>query len=273
MQVKNKLLIYYLSELFLSIFLLLLFLITTLKVSVFNKNYFLRQLEKNNYYEKLSENIDSDMKNYILQSGLDESVFENIYTEEMLKEDVRNSVKSFYSGNSIDINTDNIKIKLTENIDAYIKENHLTVSKQEDLDSFVTQILNVYKEKVTLSQILNKVSKPFVKIERMLNITLIVVLILFIAIFVVAKKICKKLLFPIPCFTTALLVFLGNFLLFKQISVRHISFWNTYVSEIIQRIILNFSLLTKVCSVGLIILAIGIIAMKRLVKPKIKVKQ
>ena len=55
--------------------------------TILNQSYVINQLEKNNYYSKIREQVISNFENYIYQSGLDENVLESIVTEDKIKED------------------------------------------------------------------------------------------------------------------------------------------------------------------------------------------
>ena len=274
MRSRKKLIIYYVSEFFLSILLFILLLAIILKSTVFNLNFFYKQLDKNNYYEQLAESINKGMTNYVYQSGLDETIFEGLYTEKSLKEEVQRVVRNFYVGRKISVNTDDIEKKLNENINKYIEENNLIVDKQEDLDAFVEQELKVYKEKIVLTDVIAKFSGKFGKMNNVITISIFGILSLFIILLVLAKKACRRLLLPVPCLTTAFLTLLGHYLIFSQLSIKNLSFWNSYVSNVIISIINNISLAAKIGSIILIVIAFTLtIIQKLLIKPKIKVKQ
>ncbi len=274
MRSRKKLIIYYVSEFFLSILLFILLLAIILKSTVFNLNFFYKQLDKNNYYEQLAESINKGMTNYVYQSGLDETIFEGLYTEKSLKEEVQRVVRNFYVGRKISVNTDDIEKKLNENINKYIEENNLIVDKQEDLDAFVEQELKVYKEKIVLTDVIAKFSGKFGKMNNVITISIFGILSLFIILLVLAKKACRRLLLPVPCLTTAFLTLLGHYLIFSQLSIKNLSFWNSYVSDVIISIINNISLAAKISSIILIVIAFTLtIIQKLLIKPKIKVKQ
>ena len=274
MNAKKKLLIYYVSEFVLAVLLLIIFLIIIMKMSILNSNYFMKQLDKNDYYTQLSEAIYKEMTNYIPPSGLEESVLKDIYDESMLKREVKSAVDNFYSGVKISVKTDDIKSKLNDNIMTYIEDNDLIVDKQEDLDAFEAQIIKIYEDKIMLSSYLNKISPKLLKFNNMSTIILIAATCLFFILFALIKKVCHKLLLPAPCLTVAFLTFLGNFLLFSKISVDQIVFWNNYVSDMIKSMILGVSSLTKIGASMLIVIALVIIFIaKFLIKPKSKIKQ
>ena len=56
--------------------------------TIFNKEYVLEQMEKNNFYSETYKLVESGFENYIGQSGLDEEVIKNICTEDKIKNDI-----------------------------------------------------------------------------------------------------------------------------------------------------------------------------------------
>ena len=80
--------------------------VSFLQTKVLNEDYWKMQMEQNNYYEKLEVTINDGFENYIMQSGMDSSVFEGIYDldKKTLREkkvsDIKNRVKIANSSNA-----------------------------------------------------------------------------------------------------------------------------------------------------------------------------
>ena len=79
--------------------LLILSILLPLKYTLFNEEYMKQELIRQNYDTKVYEEIKTQMNHYLIQSGLDESVFDNIITEEKIKEDITNNLTSLYTYN------------------------------------------------------------------------------------------------------------------------------------------------------------------------------
>ena len=62
--------------------------VSFLQNKVLNEDYWKMQMEQNNYYEKLEDTVNDGFENYIMQSGMDSSVFEGIYDFRGLRESV-----------------------------------------------------------------------------------------------------------------------------------------------------------------------------------------
>ena len=79
---------YYILLILLCLNLLILSILLPLKYTLFNEEYMKQELIRQNYDTKVYEEIKTQMNHYLIQSGLDESVFDNLITEEQIKEDI-----------------------------------------------------------------------------------------------------------------------------------------------------------------------------------------
>ncbi len=253
---RIKIVLYYILEFILSIFILLLFSVAFLKFTVLDSNYILKQLKKNNYYSELYKSINDEMSNYIIQAGLEEEVLKDIYTEEMVVEEVNQAINSFYKNKKIEVDTIKVKDKLEANIVTYLEKNNIKVTDQASLDRFVNQILEVYEEKIILSSALTSVSPKIVKINHLMNMILILLSILCIPIALIIFLKLKKEALAVPFFMTGILISVTNYLLFSKIDVKHILFWNDNISSIIKSILYDLSSIMKISACIFIIMGI-----------------
>lgn len=253
MKAKLKIIFYYLIELFLSVLVLILGLGLLLKCTILNEKYLILKLEQNDYYNELYSSIKNDMENYLMQSGLPESVLENIYTKDMITKGVNNIIISFYNGNNLNVDTYTIEEHLKTNINTYLNNNNMQVSDQESLDQFVLEILKIYKEKIMLTDKLEDFQGTFTKWNFYLKVFLIILTIIILILGIFVKLCFKKDTFVIPLLTTAILLLVGNYLLFSRIDVSHILFWNESISEIIKSILWNMSSLVKYGAIFIIV--------------------
>ena len=134
---NKKVLIYYLLEFILTILIFLTIIVLILKITILNKKYLISKLEQTNYYHELYEDINNDFENYIMQSGFDNSITNDLFTEEDLKKVVNNNVDNFYKGKDFVVQTDNLKNKLESNINNYLDEIKITITDNESLDLFI----------------------------------------------------------------------------------------------------------------------------------------
>jgi len=75
--------------------------VSFLQNKVLNEDYWKMQMEQNNYYEKLEDTVNDGFENYIMQSGMDSSVFEGIYDLDKVKEDTNSIVHAILNNEEL----------------------------------------------------------------------------------------------------------------------------------------------------------------------------
>ena len=158
-------------------FILVLLLLAIIMFQVFyttilNKDYVEKEINKSDYYEKLSETINEKFKNYIMQSGMEEVIFEGLYTRETLRNDFEKVLDAVYNNKELEIDTINIREKLDENIKKYASENdiQITVSNSAQITAFEDTIIENYILSIQYSKTgINYLAKGIEKIKTYLN--------------------------------------------------------------------------------------------------------
>lgn len=143
----KKTIIIYLEEFLLSLFLFLFILSFTFTITIFSKNYVLKSLTKANYYSLVYDETMDDMKNYLLQSGLDESILNNIFTVDNVKNDTISLLGVLYTNDKTNIDTSYISTNLNNNINNYYAEKSLTLDNTA-ISKFTEQMEDVYQTNV-----------------------------------------------------------------------------------------------------------------------------
>ncbi len=137
--------------------------------TVLNKEYVLQQLAKNDYYERIQTDFKNRLEEYQYQSGFPETVFENLYTEEWIKEDVDAMINHLYDGAEMINHSANIEEQVMANINQYLLENNidLTKTEQQNVEAFQKIIVDVYEENINiLPNQVSKLSNVLVKVGR-----------------------------------------------------------------------------------------------------------
>ena len=251
---NKKVLIYYLLELVLTICLFSLILLFTLKLTVLNKNYFIKQLDKTNYYHELYTEIDNDFENYIRPSGFDISIKNNLFTEDDLKEIINKNVDNFYKGKKIEIDTSKIKEKLNSNIEEYYNKINITITDDDSINLFKEEFLKIYANRIIISDKINDLNKTFTKYNKLINILFISILSLFVILSIITRILFKKITLSIPIITSILLFIVSYIFIVSKINISSIKFWNTSVSNIIKNIFNdNIKYILYICIIGIIL--------------------
>lgn len=255
MKIKN--IISFILKFFLSILIILLTSIIILKSTILNKEYIKEVLEKENYYEKLSNSTKEEMKNYLIQSGFTEEIIEDIYTTNDIKNDVNRLIDQVYSNSEITINTDKIKTNLENNITSYLEEKNIEFSNSDELDRFVLLIADIYEEEVGITNYLNILQKVYLSVSEFIMpiiITLVALTFILITILLLLKS---KYILSVPLLTLTFTYLIISFYLKDKIAIDNLLILSQDISNLIKYIFLD--IIGKINTISLISFAIAII--------------
>lgn len=257
-KILNHLLMFLLAICF---FLLILCLIFS--KTIFSKNYMLKVLEDNNYYEKVFYNINDTLKGYTIQSGLDVSIIDSLYDEKKVVEDINILIDGIYENKEIKIDTLIIEKRLNNIINNKIELNHqiLTKEDREAIKSFVTTVSDVYRDEIIFSKdVILEIQKNYSKLNdillRIIYIFIIIIISFFIFIIFLnqnIKEIIKKI--SISLLTTAILLVCVKIFLFDKF--QHILIINSIFSKTLISLINN--ILNIIFKNGIIIGIVGLL--------------
>ena len=149
-----KKIVSYLFTFVLIILILAISAILIVQSTILDKTYVLKVLEETNYYSNTKKNIKDSFDNYILQSGLEEVVIEDLFNEQELKDDINNVINCIYENKTLELNTNNIEQKLRERIDKVLEEHNKRLDKDEEvaIQNFVNAITEAYTNEVAYSE-------------------------------------------------------------------------------------------------------------------------
>lgn len=233
--------------------------------TVLNENYILETLENNNYYEKTYDNIKAGFSQYIMQSGLEENVVDNLYTNEQVKQDVNTIISNVYSNKNQKIDTIKIKANLESNIEKYLENKKITLntSQRKSVDKFVDTIEKTYVDEISYSSYLDKIGNKVYRINQIIKkvnpiiygaILALVVLIIIINI----KQIYLGINYiGIAILASGLINIISKIYINKKVNISKILLINEDISSIIINI-LN-KILYYIQNWGLIMIGVGLI--------------
>ena len=137
--------------------------------SIFDRNKLGDSLVESKYYLNIYKIVHENCSNYLLQSGFDENLFDNVITEESVKSDINDIINDIYENRKVEISTETLEQKLDQNIQKQIEEKEYTVDDeaQASIDEFKKTILETYENNILYSQkAVDQVSKYFRKAEK-----------------------------------------------------------------------------------------------------------
>ncbi len=231
--------------------------------TICTENYALQKLEETNYYGNIYTQIKSDFRNYIFQSGLDESVIDDVVTLDEVKEDTKKMITGIYNGISEEIKVDKIEERLNNNINKSLEGRSLTPEIREAIQVFVNQITTQYEETLSKTIYQNDIYKYYSKIENIVRngekITIVVALISGILIIAINfKKLFKNIGFlGIPFLSAGISCKVIYAYITKEIYIQHFTILNDAVSITLREYLLG--IVKEISKYGYIYIIIGTI--------------
>ena len=238
-----KNIIAYILSFILTISIVLSILVGVLSNTILSKSYFLGKLDEISFYNRISEEIEDTFQNYILQSGMDETVLENIYTKEKLQQDIQNVVAALYENQALSIETESIKEKLLQNIEDFLAEKQLEIDNYEEVNIFIHTIADTYKDGIVYSGKIMKQLAPLTSkaitqvrnIQPIVYATTAIIAFLVIAISWKEKSNIAKYL-GISMLAAGGTVMIVKAMLDTQLHIEGIMLLNNVITSLIQNI-------------------------------------
>lgn len=258
-----KTIISYILSIILAIFLIIFYFMNLASYTILNEEYILAKLEEEDYYNKIYKLVESNFENYIYQSGLEETVLDNIVSVEKIKNDTKIIIRNIYKNTKQEIDIEEIRNNLNSNIESSLSNTIITGGQKKAINTYIDHICNEYKTTISSFSIQNKIGENFAKIINNFNfvktILLIAISIDFLLLFVLNFKRVYKL---VSLIGMSLLIngFILSFICYyirSKIQIKFITILNDAVSEVL-RSILNAEL-SLIVKHGIVALILGII--------------
>ena len=186
---KNNIILSYIIGFVTLLFGTLLVLLLIMKFTIGNKHYLYHLVESNDYYQLIYEEINEEMQNNLMSTGFTNEILDNLYTKEEVTEDINLFIENTYLGKETKLEKDNIKEKLDKNIEDFLKKSNLDVLNKKDLLLFEDEMINIYKNEITLYKMANKFIPKYNKLNKYINISLIITIITLIILFNIFRNI------------------------------------------------------------------------------------
>lgn len=241
------------------------FMVILLSNMVLNEKYVLEQLAKNQFYEKVEIDLKNGFEEYQYQSGFPETVFENLYSHEMIEKDVNDVITYWYQGAEMMNHSVDVELQIKANIDQYLKENNMDITEkqQKNIQDFEKIIVQVYETKVGIvsnysRQIANAIQKGkevVVFAKKILIGTFIAILILTLLINMKGFSVFVSTM-GTSLLASGILLELIRFVIEKNIDINHILIFTQALSDLVKEMM--YDILEKVSWIGILCIGIGI---------------
>ncbi len=262
MKVLNTV-IKYIITIILAISMIAYFFIQIASSTILSEQYILSKLEETDYYNKIYESVKSNFENYIHQSGLEETVLENIVSKEKVRKDTNIIISNLYDGLEQKIDTQEIRDNLNKNIKETLGEQNITKTQQSSIDTFVEHICNEYTDTMSHFSYEKQINQYYQKAMQYINLVKKVLLItiglaILLLLVLNLKRIYKFVsLLGISLTTTGTFLVIVNLFINSKVKVQTITILNDAISDTVRSVLAE--ILHMIMNNGSIMLISGIL--------------
>lgn len=258
-----KTIIKYIITIIIAIFTILFLVVNLASSTVLNKNYVLSKLEETDYCNKIYEEVKSNFENYIHQSGLEESVLENIISKAKVKKDTELIISNLYDGLEEKIDTQEIRDNLNKNIEETLGNSKLVVTQKNAINTLIDKICEEYTTTLSHYEYEKQINNLYMKIMKNMDVAkkaiLVVIAISVILLLLLNIRRIYKLfsLLGVSLVASGVFFVIVNIFINMKIKVQTILILNDAISATLRNILTE--LLNSINSYGYITLGLGLV--------------
>lgn len=243
-----------------------------------SKDYILSKMNENQFYLQIGREVESGFEKYIYQSGLPEETIKNLFTEEIIKNDVISIVNCVYDGTEINLSSQIIRNNLDNKIEQYLQSEGKNANEQvrENINKFEDLIVNEYNNNINISEELytethSLIEKFNVVVEKIGNMPIIIIGIFVVLIILLnIKNLALALNFlSISILAVGVLIKIVITTIYSNINIDNLLILTNSISnlviDIIKELIYEFDKISTTCVV-LGVLGIAIYAIFKSLK-------
>ena len=260
---KIRIILGYISICISSLLFLILSLLIILDATILNQDYLINKINEINYQSKLYQAIKKEMTYYTEQSGFKDDIIDDIFTEDDIRENINNLIKNIYNGTSYEINTISMEETLHKKIDTYLEKENFTITNKEEIDVFVKEMANIYKEKIKVTSYIDNVSGVIPKIKKIINISILILSSISLFILILNKFVFLKDKNRIVLISNSFLLISIYLYIKNKIDVNHLLIFDKSLSQIMINIINNILSIILIVAIAYFIIGIVLSLLKK----------
>ena len=258
-----KTIIKYIITIILAIAMIAYFFISLVSSTILSEQYILSKLDETDYYNKIYEYVKSNFENYIYQSGLEETVLEDVVSKEKIRKDTGIIISNLYDGLNQKIDTQEIRDNLNKNIKETLEDQDMTVTQQNAIDTFIDHICNEYTDTMSHFSFEQQVNQAYQKVIKYMDLSKKVLLItigldILLLLVLNLRRIYKFVsLVGVSLTTTGAFLTIVNLFVNIKIKIQTIAILNDAVSDTLRNVLT--SMLNMVMKNEYILLISGVL--------------
>ena len=246
----------------LTICVIALIIVNVASSTILNKEFILGKLDETNYYANIYTAVKSDFENYIYQSGLDESVLENIVPAEKIESDTKIIINNIYDGTNEDVDVTEIETNLRNNIENSLDYN-LSATQQRTVNEFINRITQQYKDTITKTSYEDSINNMLEKarniVDKLQKVSIIGIAVSFLIIIILSIKnlIAGLMLIGSTLISSGVFYILVNMIINAKVKIQNITILNDAISISLREII--STILKNLTTIGITLSIIGFV--------------
>lgn len=246
----------------LTICVITLIIVNIASSTILNKEFILGKLDETNYYANIYTAVKSDFENYIYQSGLDESVLENIAPAEKIESDTKTIINNIYDGTNEDVDVTEIETNLRNNIENSLDYN-LSATQQRTVNEFINRITQQYKDTITKTSYEDSINNILEKarniVDKLQKVSIIGIAVSFLIIIILSIKdfMTGLMLTGSALMSSGVFYILVNAIINAKVKIQNITILNDAISITLRDII--STILSNLTTIGITLSIIGFV--------------
>lgn len=246
----------------LTICVITLIIVNIASSTILNKEFILGKLDETNYYANIYTAVKSDFENYIYQSGLDESVLENIVPAEKIERDTKTIINNIYDGTNEDVDVTEIETNLRNNIENSLDYN-LSATQQRTVNEFINRITQQYKDTITKTSYEDSINNMLEKarniVDKLQKVSIIGIAVSFLIIIILSIKnlIAGLMLIGSTLISSGVFYILVNMIINAKVKIQNITILNDAISISLREII--STILKNLTTIGITLSIVGFV--------------
>jgi hypothetical protein len=254
---KAKIIVNYLIGFIISVLISITALSLIAKLTVFNKDYIINLLEKENYFEKIYNEILEEMESDIMPSGFTNDIIKDTFTKDEVKEDIKTFINNVYQGNKTTLDKELLKDKIKKNIDDFLLKSNLKITDKNGVNTFVNDLVKDYQDEVCLYSYTDGLINTFYKIYHIINKVVIVLLIVLFVLIFLAKLLFKYNYLSSSILASGLIILFIRIFIYERIDADYLLVITENFSNILTLIINTIG--NYLLSIGIGLVVFGVI--------------
>lgn len=246
----------------LTICVITLIIVNIASSTILNKEFILGKFDETNYYANIYTAVKSDFENYIYQSGLDESVLENIVPAEKIESDTKTIINNIYDGTNEDVDVTEIETNLRNNIENSLDYN-LSATQQRTVNEFINRITQQYKDTITKTSYEDSINNMLEKarniVDKLQKVSIIGIAVSFLIIIILSIKnlIAGLMLIGSTLISSGVFYILVNMIINAKVKIQNITILNDAISISLREII--STILKNLTTIGITLSIVGFV--------------